>query len=144
MLREVIVPIYPILVRLSLEPFIQIWGLQYRKEIGLIEQIQKRALKMIRELEQLSYGDRLRDLELFTLEKRRLQGGFIAAFQYIKGERQRLFTRACSDKMQSKMFKMKEDKFRVDMTKNFFTMTVVIHLNMLPGEVVEASSLKVY
>jgi len=39
---------------------------------------------MIRKVEHLSYGDRLRDLEFFILEKRRLWRYHIAAFQYLK------------------------------------------------------------
>jgi len=40
---------------------------------------------MFRELEHLSYKERLRDLDLFSMGKRRLQGALITAFQYLKG-----------------------------------------------------------
>jgi len=99
-------------------------------------QLQRRAMKMIQGLEHLSYEERLSKLGVFSLEKRRLRGDLVAAFQYLKGayrkNRENIFTRASCDRTRIDGFKLREGRFRLHIRKKFFMIRVVEHWTGCP------------
>ena len=120
------------------------WSTQYRRDVYLLESIWRRATEVIQGMEHLPYRDRLRELGLFSLEKRRVWGVLRVAFQYLKGEYEkegnRLSRRVCCERTRGNGFKLKEGRFRLDIRKKFFTVRMLRHWHRLPKEVVDAPS----
>ncbi|PKU42126.1 rna-directed dna polymerase from mobile element jockey-like [Limosa lapponica baueri] len=121
--REVIFPLYFALVRPHLEHSIQLWASRFEKDKELLDRVQWRATKMTIGLKHLSYEQRLRDMHLFSLKKRRLRGELINAYKFLKGrcqeDRASLFSLVPSNRRRSNRHKLEHRKFQLNMRKNF-------------------------
>jgi len=81
---------------------------------------------MIRGLEPLCWEERLGELGLLSLGKRRLQGDQLPVTERAcKQHGDRLFSRDCCDRTRLNGFKLREGRFRLDIRKKFFTVRVV-------------------
>jgi len=143
-LREVILPLCSALVRPHLEYCVQFWSLLHKKDVELLERVQRSAVKMIREVEHLHYQDRLKRAGALQPREENTPGGPYSGLLVPEGSLWKagegLFIRACGDRTRAHGFKLEEGRFSLDIRKKVFPVRVVRHWNRLPRETVDAPS----
>jgi hypothetical protein len=145
--KNIIVPLYKSLVRPLLEYAVQFWSPDLKKDIQRLEKIQARATKLIPNLRNLSYEQRLDALDMYSLEMRRLRGQLIQVFKIIHRidniEFEKFFT-FCDNKTRNNGFKLKAKRYYTSANERFFSNSVINSWNDLPPEVVFSNSVETF
>ncbi|KAK3101483.1 hypothetical protein FSP39_003928 [Pinctada imbricata] len=145
--EEMFLTLYKSLVRPHLEYGSNIWSVIYKKEAISIENVQRRATKLLTNLKDLSYCDRLKHLGLPTLEYRRLRSDMVETYKIMNNldhvNKEKIFplntniTRGHNKRIYKKYSRTNVRKFS-------FTQRVVETWNSLPANVVEAKSVNIF
>jgi len=124
------------------------WCPYKQKHINSLERVQRRATKLIPELRNLPYEERLKKLKLPTLVYRRLRGDMIELFKMVHGiydsQVIRFLTYSNIDHTRGHPWKLFLRHARVNVRKNFFGIRTVVPWNDLPETIVSAPSVKVF
>ena len=143
--EKVIRTLYNSLVRPHLEYCVQFWCPYYKKDIDKLERVQRKMTKMIPRLRNKSYEERLKELNLFSLTKRRLRGDMIEVFKILKGfdniNVNDFFKLDRSNVTRNNGYKIIGKRFTSHEAKHFFVNRVVNVWNGLPAQVVESNTI---
>ena len=146
--KKLIIPLYKAIVRPRLEYCIQAWRPYRKKDIDTLERIQRRATKMIPELRDLSYEERLKECGLTTLETRKLRGDQIEVFKILNGyeniDRNMFFSLKKDIRTRGHEVKLVKDQCRLDIRKHSFSQRTINEWNKLSTDCVTASSVSMF
>ena len=144
--EKVILTLYNSLVRPHLEYCVQFWSPYYKKDIEKLEKIQRRVTKMIPRLRNKPYEERLKELNLFSLTKRRIRGDLIEVFKIFKGysnlDANKYFTIDHTNLTRNNGFKITPKRFKSHEAKHYFFNRIVNIWNKLPSEIVNSNTIE--
>ena len=122
--KSMFLNLYLVLVRPHLEYCVQVWSPYKQKYIKLLERVQRRATKLVPELRELEYPDRLKRLGLTTLEERRVRGDMIQTYKFISGKEDidpSVFFEMAAPRPGANNKKIFRQRPRLDVRKYFFS-----------------------
>ena len=143
--RKTMLLLYKSMVRPHLEYAVQAWCPNKISDIKLLEGVQRRFTKCIPELSKLPYEMRLKNLNLTTLETRRIRGDLIEVYRIMNGieaiDWKLLFSKAPYDGTRGHTMKLEKKVIRLDIRKYFFSQRVIDYWNALPQIAIDAKSI---
>lgn len=146
--KEVISKLYNSYVRPVLEYCAQVWAPYLRKDIDMLERVQRRATRMISGFEGKSYEERLKDLGMFSVERRFLRGDMIQVYKIFTSidniEVNKFFIIDSRRETRGHSKKIIKKACHLDIRKHSFSNRVVNFWNGLPREVVECNTLTAF
>ena len=142
--REMFLQLYKSLVRPNLEYASNVWFIVFKKEAMAIENVQRRATKLVREIAHLPYSERLKILGLPSLEYRRLRADMVETYKILNdidhADKQQLFELDNTGRTMSHGYKLKKKYCRLNIRKLTFSNRVISPWNNLSREVVNSKS----
>ena len=146
--KDILLRTYKVFVRPILEYCQQVWSPYLKKYIDEIENVQRRATKLIPELQDLSYEERLTALDLYKLSERRQRGDMIFLYKVFHGlvdlEPHNLFDLNMDGKTRGHHLKIRQKRIDSDMRRHFYTQIVVVPWNNLPQHIILSENVTVF
>ncbi len=141
-------PLYCALVRLHLEYAIEANAPTLRADINQLERVQRLATRSVRGLRHEPHEERLRQLNLFSLESRRLRADLILAFKIFKGgvdlNPSEFFLRPPRTGLRGHTYRLLQGPSRLRRRSGAFSAHVVKYWNRLPAHLVLAPSVSIF
>ena len=149
--KDVMTQIYKVFVRPHLEYAVTSWSPWHKKDKDILEKVQHRATRQISDVSG-TYEERLKKLQLTTLDERRARGDAIEVYKYLKGfldvDKESLFTLDKTDqpktRNQRSHMPLHIPRAKLDMRHNFFSIRGAKLWNNLPSAIRESTSVNIF